>query len=108
MGYNTTVLVLNDALGDIENDPEFGRKLAAGIRARLVTGKPVDVSAGRHSNGVRVIETHHSSETAIVAIGGNFGTCLHTMLGSSHHKQEVQWQMIEDTLDHLTNRQDVG
>lgn len=32
MGYNTTVVVYNDALDQIANDPEFGKKLVAAIR----------------------------------------------------------------------------
>jgi len=32
MGYNTTVVVYNDALDQIESDPQFGANLAAAIR----------------------------------------------------------------------------
>ena len=31
MGYNTTVVILNDALGQIAKDPKFGEKLARAI-----------------------------------------------------------------------------
>ena len=64
MGFNTTVLVLNDALTEIENDPEFGKKLVAGIRKLGSTGGihpgPVNVPVGNHANPVTVIETHHA------------------------------------------------
>jgi hypothetical protein len=109
MGYNTTVIVLNDALGEIENDPEFGRKLAKAIRAqenqslyvelhpeghRMRTA--VDVTAGSHANAASVIEQHHSSETALVAIGGNHGTALFTAHGFTHHHEKpTQWDLLE-------------
>jgi len=31
MGYNTTVVVMNDALGSIEKDPEFGKNLVRAV-----------------------------------------------------------------------------
>jgi len=78
MGYNTTVIVMNDALGQIENDPEFGKKLAAAIRANGLRNKPVDVDAGYHGNAATVIETHHADFTAVVGVGGNTGIVLET------------------------------
>jgi len=86
MGYNTTVVVLNDGLGDIERDPEFGKKLARAISAvnteRYLAEQAgrdfygVDVSAGNHCNAATVVETHHAEGTAVVAVGGNMGRNL--------------------------------
>lgn len=75
MGYNTTVVVLNDAIGDIENDPEFGKKLAQAIKAFRPHVSNY-VSAGCHVNAAQVIESHHSSCDVIVSVGGNTGTVL--------------------------------
>lgn len=77
MGFNTTVVVLNDALGEIRNDPEFGRRLADAI-AHVQRGKPVDVPAhsikgGIHCNAAVVIETHHADYMVTVRVGGNYG-----------------------------------
>jgi hypothetical protein len=78
MGWNTTVVVLNDALGYIEEDPEFGKKLA---RAILGLSAPpdrqrCDVSARRprggvHANAATVVETHHADAVVTVDVGGN-------------------------------------
>lgn len=86
MGYNTTVMVLNDALGYIEKDPKFGENLAKAIYQKSgLRDKGVDVPAhayvdgeprGVHCNAATVIETHHADGTAIVAVGQNYGTKL--------------------------------
>ncbi len=83
MGYNTSVIVLNDALEDIESDPNFGKKLAAAIRERNLNpnGRPIDVSAWGHCNAASVIETHHADQTSVVLIGGNTAKVLGTAFG---------------------------
>lgn len=76
MGYNTTVMILNDALESIEKDPDFGKNLAAGVR-RVTLGKPVDVFS-KNGSAATVIETHHADGTSLVAVGGNDGISLGT------------------------------
>jgi hypothetical protein len=77
MGYNTTIVVLNDALGEIENDRNFGKKLAAAIRSNgTKMNSPFTVAAGSHGNAAVVVETHHADYTAIVAVRGNTGFAL--------------------------------
>lgn len=71
MGYNTTVVVLNDAIDDIANDPEFGRRLATRIRAAIQS--PADVSARNYANAAAVVETHHADGLVPVLVGGNMG-----------------------------------
>ncbi len=73
MGFNTTVVVMNDALQDIQDDPDFGKKLVAAISKRIICDKPIGVSAGCHSNAATVIELHHADIQTIVAIGRNYG-----------------------------------
>ena len=77
MGYNTTVVVMNDALDMIRDDPDFGRRLHDAV-LRVQRGKPVDVAAhsskgGVHCNAATVIETHHSSYFVTVRVGENYG-----------------------------------
>jgi hypothetical protein len=78
MGFNTTVVVMNDALGYIESDPDFGKNLARAI-ARAWGGGPVDVPAygphgrGVHCNAAVVVETHHADHDVLVRVGGNRG-----------------------------------
>jgi hypothetical protein len=76
MGWNTTVVVINDALDMIRDDPEFGRRLYDAV-LKVQRGKPVDVAAhskrGIHCNAATVIETHHADHDVLVKVGGNYG-----------------------------------
>lgn len=83
MGFNTSMIILNDCLGDIEKDPDFGKKVSQAVSSvdtqRYLSeeaGRPfhgVDVSAGCSVNAATVIETHHADGTSIIAFGGNMG-----------------------------------
>ena len=80
MGYNTTVVILNDGLGQISKDADFGRNLSDAI-LRLPSQGEQTVSAGNHGNPCIAIETHHADMKAIVAVGGNDGE----VLGHAHY-----------------------
>jgi len=77
MGYNTTVVVLNDALDVIASDPGFGKRLAQAIMAVSRRSTPVDVAAhgdkSIHCNAATVIESHHADYDVLVKVGGNRG-----------------------------------
>lgn len=87
MGWNTTVVIINDALGEIEKDPEFGKKLAAAIREAGARHLPnekrengyhriIEIPAGNHANAAQVVESHHADVMVLVAVGGNLGQCV--------------------------------
>lgn len=80
MGYNSTVVVMNDALHAIAEDKEFGKKLSdAVLRVSGHGSRPLqfrsdaDVSAMSHVNAATVIETHHADGMNLIAVGGNAG-----------------------------------
>jgi hypothetical protein len=110
MGYNTTLLVLNDALSAIENDPEFGRKLANAIRRRGqdFRSKRIDMSVGSFSNAVSVIDTVHSGSTSLIAVGGNYASVITKRPGYEHHTKESQQALLAVALDIITNGEDRG
>lgn len=86
MGYNTTVLVLNDALNDIAEDPQFGSKLMAAVNKAVCYGGGVDVSACGHVNAATVIETHHADSYHTVLVGGNMG---HSLGYAGHYSMDL-------------------
>jgi hypothetical protein len=101
MGFNSTVVVMNDALGDIEKDPEFGKKLSDAILHLSVDRSPQDVSAGCSVNAATVIETHHADQTSLIAVGGNYGTELCGVYNYRHHEEKVQVMILEALADKL-------
>jgi hypothetical protein len=76
MGFNSTVVVMNDALDMIRDDPQFGERLYRAV-LEVGRGKPVDVSAhtkrGIHCNAATVVESHHADYDVFVKVGGNYG-----------------------------------
>ena len=99
MGWNTTVLVMNDALGNIEADKDFGAKLAQAIYALSTSDKGIDVSAVKggsiHVNAATVIEQHHAGMTALVAVGGNHATPL-LLSGAPHHTEAGEVRLLNE------------
>lgn len=58
MGYNTTLMLLNDALHDIEKDPErFVKELIKGVRDGGYNGNSVQVMPTAHADEPRLYHT---------------------------------------------------
>jgi hypothetical protein len=99
MGWNTSMIIMNDCLDQIKKDPEFGRKVAEKVSALQVErhiclrqGRKfygLDVSAGHCVNAATVIETHHADQTSLIAFSGNMGEVI----------AESLWPYGEEELD---------
>ncbi|WP_415913389.1 hypothetical protein [Neptuniibacter sp. QD37_11] len=101
MGYNTTLIILNDALDQIENDAEFGRKVSAAI-ARMHREKGIVISSGNHCNAATVVATHHANYTHVIATGGNHASVLGTSVGrDDHHTPEGQFAILKDLAEQM-------
>jgi hypothetical protein len=99
MGYNTTVVIVNDALDIIENNPnEFVTKLVDKIQSFNYTENKY-FSVGNHANPVSVVGVHHSSETAVIAVGGNSGSIIGRTFGHRHVQTEDKIQILKDLAD---------
>ena len=70
MGYNTSVLILNDNLHEIEKDQEFGKKVSRAVSG-LRFGEPKIIFPQ-----TTIVETHHASGYSVVAFGENNATVL--------------------------------
>jgi hypothetical protein len=104
MGWNTTVVVLNDALNDIENDPEFGKKLVRAIHDVAVNRDRIDVSAGSHVNAAHVVESHYADQTSVVAVGGNLGRVVAQLYGWRFETTEEIFRKLADTLGYSVRK----
>lgn len=72
MGWNSTIVVMNDALDGISKDSELGRKIDKAISS-CSFDKQVDISCGPYVRAMTVIETHHADNLVPVLLGGNTG-----------------------------------
>ena len=84
MGFNTTVLFLNDGIDNVLTDKEFPGKLYK----QILKGEG-DFSIGNHCNAGSVIECHHADHSVLIASGGNYATVLSPYVcENSHHTPE--------------------
>lgn len=90
MGFNTTVVVLNDALDDIEQDPNFGKNLAKAILKCGSTSKQVYVPAMNHGNAATVIESHHADYNFLIKVGGNQGKVVTELMGGESVNNQIR------------------
>ena len=75
MGYNSTLIILNDSLHEIESDKDFGKKVHDAV-LEVNRGKPVTIRSGSHVNAATVVESHHADFMRILAVGGNSASDL--------------------------------
>lgn len=73
MGFNTTVVIMNDALRYIEEDLSFGLRLGRRVREICGARNPLWCRAGNYINAALVVETHHADDIVTVAVGENRG-----------------------------------
>jgi hypothetical protein len=99
LGYNTTVLIMNDVQDEIEKHPEqFYRNLQ---HAQSEVGFGSDKSwragtfgVGNAGNGFQVVSNRHADETSLIAVGGNLATELVAVYGPRLHHSEPDGQVV--------------
>ena len=101
MGFNSTILILNDRLHEIENDPEFGAKLAIGINE---FGYASERQKSYITGQTKVLSCQHADNMAVIAVGGNCGTKLDTVFGLTHHKEDDKLEIVKQMAENLGYR----
>lgn len=101
MGYNTTVVVYNDAVGSIAEDPEFGKNLAKAICQMTGRDRHIDVPSGCHANAAMVVETHHADNTSLITVAGNLGIKHLEIHGWNHHEAAGQERVLREWANQL-------
>jgi coenzyme F420-reducing hydrogenase delta subunit len=105
MGYNSTMIILNDSLGVIEKDNKFGKKVSDAIKRLSFSNKRgIDISCSGHVNAATVIETHHSSQTVVVGVGGNCATVLGRHYDFRKETDEEKLAVLRSLADQLGYR----
>ena len=88
MGFNSTILILNDQLSSIERDPEgFVKEMVNAISSIGCSGDKQDFHPGQST----VMSVSHADTVTILAVGGNHSTVLGRVYnGGKHHTPEDQ------------------
>ena len=102
MGFNTTVMLLNDRLHDIERDTTLGTQIATDVSRLGLADSYRTLQYGK------VIETHHNSSMSIVAVGHNMGITLgHAVIEGGdlvNALEEAKVDMLKQLADSLGYR----
>lgn len=102
MGHNATLVIIADALGQIERDPQFGQKVAEAYRQmQMDPGTRVAIDAGNHSNAAHLVESHHADTTVLVAVGGNLGVAQAQVFGGDPTSKDVQVRLLQRMAQNL-------
>jgi hypothetical protein len=68
VGYNTTILILNDGLHELVKYPE---QAIEGIWNKIASSKEGDVRVGNHANPIYVMKTAHADVPRLYFTHGN-------------------------------------
>jgi hypothetical protein len=96
MGWNTTLVICNDAIESIRQDSSFSERLANGVTAASLMrpGNRIDLGAGGFVNAASIVASHHADETTLVTVGGNLGICHLVQHGWKHNEEEFQRALL--------------
>lgn len=102
MGFNSTLVIMNDCLGDIKKDPKFGKKVSDAIsKIGCFPSKTVDISSGPCVNAATVVDCHHADGTSLIAVGGNYATVLTPYVGRDHHTDDAKEKILREWADQM-------
>src|SRR5690348_17262635 len=72
MGYNSALMICNDAMHEIDKDPAgWWQKASRALAEVSRRGSDGTFGHGSHANYFQAICNHHADQVSIVAIGGN-------------------------------------
>lgn len=92
MGFNTTLVLMNDRLEDIRKDPEFGRALADAVEEFPLS----DVRPYPTGHGIYIIERHDSSLASVVVSHNHSGECIAVLDSPKDVKQNVMRALAKE------------
>lgn len=103
MGFNTGVLILNDALNGVQENPQqFANNFMRAFGKFQQTHAPADFAIGNHVNGGTVFHMAHADVTGVYAIGGNHTSKLSTAYnGGKHYKDEDKVKLLKQLADEM-------
>lgn len=95
MGFQTTLVIKNDAINDIDSDPKGWWQETMSQIQGFFGKNPKSYGFGSHSNGFEVASVHHADVTSVIAVGQNHSTVLGQYWHQHHHTEEAQVEILK-------------
>jgi hypothetical protein len=73
VGFNTTIVICNDAMHEIAKDPHFGQKVSDAASQHISAQGPQYFAYSS-----KIVAQHHADGVSINLVGGNTGKCIGT------------------------------
>lgn len=87
MGFNTSLMILNDHLHMLENEQNLGKKIISAVQKLSVQDGPVCIASG-----FSAIETHHADVHKLLCCGSNMLTDLNV---ATVHRSYVEYHDLK-------------
>lgn len=103
MGFQTSIMLLNDAVDQLKTDTGFGPRLLDAIlesSRKEYRERGVDVWLGNHANACVVLPSQHADNVQIVAVGGNYVRPFGTVWGGWRDMQN-NVKLLESLADQM-------
>ena len=105
MGFNSVLMILNDAYDVIDKDPIGWWAKAKHELTTLRGDSPKSFGFGNHCNPTEAVVCHHADVTSLIAVGGNHSTVLCSIHnGGKHHEKEDQVELLKAAAEKLGYR----
>lgn len=107
MGWNTGVIILNDAMGHITKNPnEFVENLNQAMllydRKECRVGIMRDIPVGNYCNAASVFHQSHADSVAVYSIGGNCASrMIQTYNGGRHTREDEKLELLKQMADEM-------
>ena len=97
MGYNTTLLLLNDAMYEIDkNVVGWWEETKLHMSRFHDASFENDYGFGTHASGFEIAQIAHADVTSLIAVGGNYSTILLAEMGlGSQDTEEGQVKILK-------------
>jgi hypothetical protein len=96
MGFQSTIMILNDAMEEIDKDPKgWWQKTKSLITRHNGTKSPEEYGFGTHGNGFTLVDVHHADNTSVIAVGGNHASLLTRLSKHPHHDEKGQIELLK-------------
>jgi hypothetical protein len=96
MGFNTGLVICNDAFSEIDSDPAKWWTATKTAISRAEAGAPVEYGFGSYANGFWAASNQNANVITLLAIGGNYPSVVFQEQWGNrgHHSHEDQVDLI--------------